>query len=137
MSKTENPIKFIYATKFNSETLTFTTKRLNVVKECSRYVSLEDGSRISIDNIYDLFVEGHYRYCNRDISYPLFKEEIVYTLKPISKEVKDEIKKATIETLKESIESNKKWLADRELTVIEIKDKIAKQEAKLAKLLKL
>ena len=45
MSKTEQPIKFIYATRFDSDNLTFTTRRLNVVKECSRYVSLEDGSR--------------------------------------------------------------------------------------------
>lgn len=134
MSKTEQPIKFIYATRFDSDNLTFTTRRLNVVKECSRYVSLEDGSRIETSDIYDLYTDG---YRCRSIEYALSREDNVYSLKPISKDLKTLVKKEVIESLKASIESDKRWLADRESSVKELKEKIAEQEAKLARLLKL
>lgn len=134
MNKTEQPIKFIYATRFDSSTFTFTTKRLNVVKECSRYVSLEDGSRIYTDYIYGLYTDIY--NCN-SIEYSLAREEIVYSLKPISKDLKTLVKKEVIESLKESIERDKRWLADKELSVKELKDKIDEQETRLTKLLKL
>ena len=61
----------------------------------------------------------------------------MYSLKPISKDLKTLVKKEVIESLKASIESDKRWLADRESSVKELKEKIAEQEAKLARLLKL
>ena len=134
MSKKEQTsIKFIYVTKLDKETFTFTTKRLKVVKEYYRYVSLEDGSRIETGYIYDLYANED--NC-RHVKYKLSIEEDVYSLKPISKEIKEEAKKVIIETLKADISSNKRWLAERETTIKELKDKIAEQEEKLAKLLK-
>ena len=134
MSKTKQPIKFIYVTKFDSNNLTFTTKRLNVVKECSRYVSLEDGSRIEAGNIYDLYPEKYYYI---GIENTIVREENVYSLKSISKELKTSIKKKVIESLKSDIERDKKWLIEKELSVKNLKDKITEEEIQLDRLLKL
>ena len=134
MSKEKQPIKFIYVTKFDSNNLTFTTKRLNVVKECSRYVSLEDGSRIETNNIYDLYPEKYYYI---SIENTLVREENVYSLKSISKELKTIVKKKVIESLKSDIERDKKWLIEKELSVKNLKDKITEEEIQLDKLLKL
>ena len=133
MSKTKQPIKFIYSTKFDSSTFTFTIKRLNVIKECSKYVSLEDGSRIETNYIYGLYTNNYYR----NIECPLSREEVIYSLKPISKELKTLTKKETIEYLKSDIERDKKWLADKELNIKSLKDEITKKEEKLDRLLKL
>lgn len=147
MSKTKQPIKFIYYTKFDSNTFTFTTKRLNVIKECSKYVSLEDGSRIETNDIYGLYPNSYHR----NIECTLSREEAIYSLKPISKDLKILAKKEVIEFLKLNIERNKKWLIDREesiknlknrvieeeLSIKDLKDDIAKKEEKLDRLLKL
>ena len=147
MSKTKQPIKFIYVTKFDSDNLTFTTKRLNVIKECSKYVSLDDGSRIEANNIYDLYSDN---YC-RNVENVLSRKESIYSLKPISKELKTRVKKEVIESLKLDIERNKRWIdskesyiksyknsiIEEELNVKSLKDKVIEQEAKLDKLLKL
>ena len=133
MSKTKQPIKFIYATKFDSDTFKFTTKRLNVIKECSKYVSLEDGSRIETNYIHDLYTDNYYKY----IECPLSRGQVIYSLKPISKELKTLTKKETIEYLKSDIERNKKWLIDQELSIKDLKVKITEQEEKLDRLLKL
>ena len=134
--KQENPIKFIYATKFNETDFTFSTQKLKVAKECSRYVSLEDGNRIGTSNIYDIYIDD-YGYYGQNIEYMLAHGNVVYTIKPIKKTVKDDTKKEAIEALKSEIEGDKIWLADREASVKELKEKIAKNEAKLTKLLKL
>lgn len=136
MSKTEQPIKFVYLTKVDKETVTFLTKRFNVVKECSGYVSLEGGIRIKISDIKDVYIESN-AYTYRDAAYDLSHGYNVYTIKPISKAIKDAVKEGLIEHFKDALEFDKKRLINVKHETEELKNKIAEQEAKLAKLLKL
>lgn len=136
MDKTKNPIKYIYLTKVDKETLTFLTKRFNVIKECSGYVSLEDGIRIKTSDIYDVYIETGV-YTGRSINYSLLHGYNVYTVKPISKAIKDDIKEQLTNRFKDDLEYDKKRLSNTEHEVEELKNKIAEKEAKLARLLKL
>ena len=97
MSKKEgNPIKFIYLTTLNKDTLTITSKKLTVIKECSSYVSLEDGTRVSIGDIHDAYATSHQRNYYYSYEYALSDGNDVYTLKPISKSIKDKVIKNAI-----------------------------------------
>lgn len=135
MSKKNQPIKFIYLTKVDVETITFLTKKFNVVKECSGYVSLEDGIRIKISDIKDVYVDTNI-YTYRDTKYDLLHGFNVYTVKPISKEVKDAVKKLLIEQIEISLEMDKKQLTNVKHEAEELENKIAEKEARLTKLLK-
>ena len=136
MNKKEQPIKFIYLTKIDKETITFLTKRFNVVKECSGYVSLEDGIRIKMYDIKDAYVNTC-EYTPGGIIFSLLHGHSVYTIKPISKTIKDAIKEDLIDQLKNNLELNKKRLNNVKSEIEELEDIIAKDEAKLTKLLKL
>lgn len=136
MNTKEQPIKFIYLTKVDKETITFLTKRFNVVKECSGYVSLEDGIRIKMSDIKDAYVHTC-EYVPGGIIFSLLHEDNVYTIKPISKTIKNAIKEDLIDRFKNNLDLNKKRLSNVKSEVEELEDMIAKDEAKLAKLLKL
>ena len=136
MNKKEQPIKFIYLTKVDKATITFLTKRFNVVKECSGYVSLEDGIRIKMSDIKDVYVNTC-EYTPGGIIFSLLHGYSVYTIKPISKTIKDAIKEDLIDQVKNNLELNKKRLSNVKSEIEELEDIIAKDEAKLSKLLKL
>lgn len=102
MSKTKNTnaIKYVYLTTFNGDTLKFTTQRLEVSREYSRYVSLADGSRVNTDDIVDLSGKARkvYRSSNGrgygevpKVVYDLLEYKRVYTLKPINKATQNQI----------------------------------------------
>ena len=136
MNKKEQPIKFIYLTKVDKETITFLTKRFNVVKECSGYVSLEDGIRIKMSDIKDVYVNTC-EYTPGGIIFSLLHGYSVYTIKPISKTIKDAIKEDLIDQFKNELEVDKKRLTDAKSELEALENRIAEEEAKLSKLLKL
>ena len=149
MKKSEPPIKGIYVTVFDSKTFTFTSKRLKVIKECVNYVSLEDGERVSVSSIQGVYADS--RSYDDWFKHSLATGQRVYSLKPISKEVKAFAKKHCIDVVRndieyerrnlsyalENLEEYKKSVIRAEQRVEESKNIIKEKEAHLAKLLKL
>lgn len=143
----KQPIKYIYAIKFDGDSLKFEVKRLNVAKECAKYVSLENGVRIKSDNIIGLYVSGPhmqpwYRIETELINNPNIT---IYSIKPLNKELRKNIKESyfgsleykltnserylyrlnkDISTYLESIESTKKLIEKEEKEISKLKSKI-------------
>lgn len=142
MSKTKNTVKYIYLTKFDSETLTFTTQRLEVSREYSRYISLADGSRINTEDLADLSAKGNtcYRYVgNKYQAVPKVYNDLLdhgytYSIKPISKAVKDRICDERILDVASSIDRHEQEIERYTSLKADEEKSLAKDKALFAKL---
>lgn len=142
MSKTKNTVKYIYLTKFDSETLTFTTQRLEVSREYSRYISLADGSRINTEDISDLAVKNSTvcRYVGHNWqSVPkaygdLLDNGCTYSIKPLSKAVKDRVCDERLLDVASSIDRHEQEIKRYTSLIADEEKDLAKDKALFAKL---
>ncbi len=141
MSKTKNTVKYIYLTKFDSDNLTFTTQRLEVSREYSRYISLADGSRINTEDLADLSAKGNtcYRYVGSKyqpvpkVYVDLLDNGYTYSIKPIGKAVKNHIcderlvdVASNIDRHEQEIKRYNSLIADEEKALAKDKDLFAR-----------
>jgi hypothetical protein len=145
MSKTKNAnaIKYIYLTMFNGEDLTFNTQRLEVSREYSRYVSLADGSRVDTDDIVDL-CGSEARKCYRSgskgyseaskLTYELLENNRVYTLKPINRATKNQIRDERILDVASAIDRDESAVTRAYEEVKRFEQRLAKDKDLFAKL---
>ena len=142
MSKTKNTVKYIYLTKFDSDTLTFTTQRLEVSREYSRYISLVDGSRINTEDISDLNAKNSTvcRYVgSKWQSVPkaygdLLDNGYTYSIKPLSKDVKDRICDERLLDVASSIDRHEQEIKRHTSLIADEEKSLAKDKALFAKL---
>ena len=145
MSKTKNTnaIKYIYLTMFNGDELTFNTQRLEVSREYSRYVSLADGSRVSTDDIAELY-DSQAKKCYRSsgnkysevpkVVFELLEHHRVYTLKPLNKATKNQVCDERIVDVAAAVDRDE-HAVDREYADAKrAEQRLAEDKALLAKL---
>lgn len=133
MQKQELTIKYIYEYVLDDETFKISCKKHKVIKETNTTVSLENGQKLKDRSIID-FYKDDLSYCyRRGYESALRSDKRIYTILPISKEVKDSIYSRYAEELKCKIERTEQQIKWAEQDIKRNKDLITENESKLTK----